>query len=117
MKGTRTVASNLFAFGWPMRHRVLVNAAVSRWGDGPRAVRAVNARSARGGGMLPLGLMKVYPYLHTVHSPVYTPGPALAGMPDRVVAVTPLYAGESVARIDDIVPAAVALARLANRPI
>jgi len=35
-------------------------------------------------------------------------------MPERTVAVTPLYAGASVARMSDVVPAASAVARLAG---
>lgn len=111
--GERTVDTRLFGFGWPMRHRVLVNAAVRRWGEGPAAIRAFNARSGRLGGRLPMGLMAVYPALQAVGVPVFTPGPALAGMPARTVDVTPLYAGESVARLHDILPAAEAVAALA----
>jgi NAD(P)H-dependent flavin oxidoreductase YrpB (nitropropane dioxygenase family) len=112
--GAETVDTRLFGFGWPMRHRVLVNAAVRRWGDGPAGVRAVNGRSGRLGGLLPMGLMAVYPHLQAVRVPIFTPGPALAGMPARTVAVTPLYAGESVARLRDVLPAAAAVAALAG---
>ncbi len=111
--GSETVDTMLFGFGWPMRHRVLVNDAVRRWGEGPGPVRAVNARSARLGGVLPLSLMGTYARLQHPRVPLFSPGPALAGMPDRTVEVTPLYAGESVARMHDVVPAAEAVARLA----
>ncbi len=111
--GRETVETKLFGFGWPMRHRVLPNAAVERWGDGPTVVRALNERTARLGGLLPLGLMKVYPRGQAVRSPVFTAGPALAGMSDRTVGVTPLYAGAGVARMTDVRPAADVVAALA----
>lgn len=111
--GSQTVDTLLFGFGWPMRHRVLVNAAVERWGQGPAAVRALNARTARLGGLLPLGLMARYPLLQRVGLPFFTAGPALAGMAERTVGVTPLYAGRSVERLRDVVPAADAVGALA----
>lgn len=114
--GRETVDTKLFGFGWPMRHRVLVNDAVERWGAGPGLVQMLNEHSARLGGRLPLGMMAVYPYLQFRRSPVLTAGPALTGMPARTVAVTPLYAGESVARLHDVVSAAEAVAVLAARP-
>lgn len=107
--GDETVETQLFGVGWPMRHRVLVNPAVTRWGEGPRLVRKANARSGRVGGLLPLKLMDAYPRLQTLRVPLYSPGPALAGMPDRVVDVTPLYAGRAVGRMNDLMPAADAV--------
>jgi nitronate monooxygenase len=112
--GSRTVDTKLFGFGWPMRHRVLVNAAVERWGEGPAMVRAMNRSSARLGGLLPLGLMALYPKLHSIRLPVYTPGPALVGMPERTIATSPLYAGESVARLHDVLSAKDAVKALAT---
>ncbi|WP_354698785.1 hypothetical protein DSM112329_04482 [Paraconexibacter sp. AEG42_29] len=113
--GTDTVDTTLFGFGWPMRHRVLVNAATERWGEGPRAIGAVNRRTARLGGLLPLRLMALYPRLQHAAVPVFTAGPALEGMPDRTLGVAPLYAGRSVARLHDVVDAADAVASLTRR--
>lgn len=110
--GSETVDTRLFGFGWPMRHRVLVNAAVERWGEGPRLMREINARSARLGGVLPLKLMETYPRLQTLHAPLLTPGPALAGMPERTVAITPLYAGRGVGRMQELTSAADAVRAL-----
>lgn len=56
-----------------------------------------------------MGLMGALPRLQR---PIFTPGPMLAGMPPRVLDVAPLYAGESVARMHDVVSAAEAVARL-----
>lgn len=111
--GRDTVETTLFGFGWPMRHRVLVNDAVRRWGDGPWPLRAVNAHSARVGGLLPLGLMAVVPRVQSVRLPLYSPGPALTGMPARTVDVTPLYAGQAVGRMLEVLPAAEVVAALA----
>ncbi|MBA2349728.1 MAG: nitronate monooxygenase, partial [Solirubrobacterales bacterium] len=111
--GTETVETQLFGFGWPMRHRVLVNAAVRRWGEGPQLMRAINARSGWVGGLLPLQLMETYPLAQTLRVPLLTAGPALVGMPDRTVAVTPLYAGRGVSRMHDILSAADAVRALA----
>jgi len=110
--GSETVETRLFGVGWPMRHRVLVNPAVARWGEGPRLVREVNARSARLGGLLPLRLMETFPRLQTVRVPLFSPGPALVGMPDRVADVTPLYAGRAVGRMNGVMSAADAVRRL-----
>lgn len=112
--GHETVETKLFGFGWPMRHRVLPNAAVERWGEGPSMVRALNERTARLGSLLPLGLMKVYPRGQAVRVPVFTAGPSLAGMSDRTVGVTPLYAGSGVDRMTDVRPAAEVVATLAG---
>lgn len=112
IEGSETVETTLFGLGWPMRHRVLVNAAVERWGQGPRLVRAMNARSAKLGGLLPLRLMETFPHLQSAHVPLFSPGPALTGMPDRTIAVTPLYAGRAVDRMHEVVPAADAVVAL-----
>jgi nitronate monooxygenase len=44
LEAKRTLATDLFGFGWPLRHRVVPNAATERWcaGDerGPPGGRA-----------------------------------------------------------------------------
>lgn len=104
--GHRTVETTLFGVGWPMRHRVLVNRAVARWGEGPRMIREANARSGRVGRVLPLQMMRAFPRLQTTRLPLFSPGPALVGMPKRVIEVTPLYAGSGVDRMNDVMSAA-----------
>ena len=44
--------------------------------------------------------------------PLFTPALHVAGMPDRAADSTALYAGESVRRLHDIIPAAQAVAQL-----
>ncbi|MCK9247714.1 MAG: nitronate monooxygenase [Solirubrobacteraceae bacterium] len=117
--GRDTVDTLLFGFGWPMRHRVLRNAAVDRWcaidERGPRAVRILSRVSAPIGGALPLSLMAVYPRVQRPWLPVLTPGPPLeGGGGDRILRASALYAGQGVGAIDRLVPAADLVATLAG---
>jgi nitronate monooxygenase len=115
--GADTVLTELFGIGWPRApHRVLPNAATDRWlgGDrrGPAYVRSVHAlisplaRSLPGptqrrmaararGGFLDLSAQ-----------------PPVEGLPEDTIQTHPLYAGETVARIDDVRPAAELVAEL-----
>ena len=113
----RTIETKLFGFGWPMRHRVVPNAATERWCRrdplGPVAVRAVNAATSGLGRVTPMEagdtlLMRQRPMI-----PFFTPAPPLAGHPDRMVDASALYAGDSALRIQSIVPAGDAVRELA----
>jgi hypothetical protein len=44
--------------------------------------------------------------------PLFSPSLPLAGMPDRAVDSTALYAGETVGRLHDVIPAARAVEQL-----
>jgi hypothetical protein len=46
--------------------------------------------------------------------PLFGPSATLEGMPDRLLDVTPLYAGETALRIDAVRPAAEVVRRLAG---
>lgn len=115
---TETIDTLLFGFGWPERHRVVVNAATERWcsGDvrGPVAARAFNRVTAPIGRHLPLSLLDHLPKAQTRRAPMYTIGPVLQGMPERLVDTTPLYAGECVSSIHTVIPARDAVAELAK---
>ncbi|HYF25193.1 MAG TPA: nitronate monooxygenase [Baekduia sp.] len=117
MGATQTVDTLLFGFGWPARHRVVVNAATQRWcrddARGPRAALAFNRATAPIGARLPLALLEVVPRLQTRRVPVYTVGPVMQGMPERLVETTPLYAGECVRDLRSVIPAAQAVTELA----
>jgi len=109
-QGSATVLTDLFGLGWPGTHRVLPNAATARWlhadGRGPAAVRTFNAATRP---MMSRGPERVQSWLvrhQSVRVPFYTPVPASSSMPDDVLEVSPLYAGQTVARIDDVRPAA-----------
>ncbi len=110
----RTLDTRLFGFGWPDRHRVLPNAATERWASRERLVGALTGPTRRLGRLMPLAAAARMPGLQRAAIPLYGPAAPLAGMPDRLVEVTPLYAGECVSRIHTIVGAAEAVRELAG---
>ncbi|MBK5233247.1 MAG: nitronate monooxygenase [Thermoleophilia bacterium] len=113
----RTIATLLFGFGWPMRHRVVPNAATERWcADnplGPGWVRRVGRISAPLGRVLPLSMQGKMVGLQHPTLPIFTPALPLTGMPEKSIDRAALYAGETASRISGIIPAAEAVARLA----
>jgi NAD(P)H-dependent flavin oxidoreductase YrpB (nitropropane dioxygenase family) len=116
--GRDTLLTELFGLGWPGTHRVLPNRATERWlprdARGPRATRAVNRATAAALARLPEALHARVSRLQTTGLPAYSPIPPVVGAPDRMVEVAPLYAGETVARIGDILPAADIVRALAG---
>ncbi|MGH3531190.1 MAG: NAD(P)H-dependent flavin oxidoreductase [Mycobacterium sp.] len=113
----RTIRTLVFGMGWPLAHRVVPNAITDRWcardDVGPRWVQALSRASGPLGKTLPLGALGTFVSLQRVALPLYTPALPLAGMNAAVVDRAALYAGETIHRISDIVPAADAVARLA----
>lgn len=109
----RTVTTSLFGFGWPLLHRVVENEAVRRWcgpdGSPARPLAALNGRSGALARALPLGAAPYLARLQRPALPLFSPAPPLASMPAGSVEATALYAGESAARISDILPAAQAV--------
>ncbi|MEX1142134.1 MAG: nitronate monooxygenase [Thermoleophilaceae bacterium] len=105
-----TTLTELFGAGWAGAHRVVANAATERWlgGDprGPRPLRAFNRATAPLLARAPAGLRQRMAGLQRPHSPLLGPIPPTAGAPPSLLDAGPLYAGESVARIGDIRPAA-----------
>jgi NAD(P)H-dependent flavin oxidoreductase YrpB (nitropropane dioxygenase family) len=114
-----TLTTLLFGLGWPLRHRVIANEATERWCRqdklGPRPVRVAERVAAPLGRLVPLGALGALAALQRPSLPLYSPAVPLAGMPDRSVDSTALYAGETVGRLNDVIPAAEAVARL-TRP-
>jgi NAD(P)H-dependent flavin oxidoreductase YrpB (nitropropane dioxygenase family) len=112
----RTLETELFGFGWPARHRVVPNAATRRWcaraEAGSPLVRGFNRRTGRLGGLLPLSTLEVTARLQRPTIPLFSPGAALRGMPERTVDSTPLYAGVVSRDIEQIVPAGDAVGEL-----
>ena len=106
----RTLLTELFGAGWPARHRVIANAATERWlgGDprGPRLNRALNRLLAPGARYVPASLQGRMALAQTPGSRLLTPlGPTDDG-PDNLLDAGALYAGETVARINAVRPAA-----------
>jgi NAD(P)H-dependent flavin oxidoreductase YrpB (nitropropane dioxygenase family) len=112
-----TLDTMLFGLGWPLRHRVIANAATERWcrADrlGPRPVRLASRLSAPLAHLLPLGALGSLLVRQRPGVPLFTPGSPLVGMPARTADAAALYAGETVVRLHDVIPAAQAVARLA----
>jgi nitronate monooxygenase len=115
---TETIETLLFSVAWHERHRVVPNAATERWCRrsrlGPRPVRAINRVAAPLMRRLPSSLNASALRMQRRSLPFYGPASILAGMDDRLVEVTPLYAGETARRIHSIVPAAQAVRELAG---
>jgi NAD(P)H-dependent flavin oxidoreductase YrpB (nitropropane dioxygenase family) len=113
----RTLLTLLFGIGWPLRHRVVPNAATDRWcaSDelGPPLVRLAGRLTAPLGRVIPLQATGRLAALQRPAVPIFSPALPLAGMDARAVERCALYAGESVLAIDDLIPAREALARLA----
>ena len=112
-----TVLTELFGMAWPAPHRVIWNEATERWlrddERGPRWVRRLNRLTAPLAARTPEGLQARLIGRQSVAIPLLSPRAVTAGMPSRLLDVTPLYAGESVALIHDIRPAADVVAELA----
>jgi nitronate monooxygenase len=112
----RTLTTLLFGVGWPLRHRVIANAATERWCSsnelGPCGARLIGRLSAPFGRVVPLGGLGKLVALQRPGLPLFTPALPLAGMPADTVDRAALYAGESVSRLHDVIPAAQAVAQL-----
>ncbi len=110
LSAERTLLTDLFGLGWPGRHRVVANAATERWvraGEhAPELVRTAHRLTAPLVRRLPLAAAARLSGAQKVGLPLFGPSAALVGSPEEIVDVTPLYAGETVARIDELRPAA-----------
>ncbi len=115
---TDTIETLLFSVAWHERHRVVPNAATERWCRGsvlgPGPVRTLNRIAAPLLRSLPPSMSARALRMQRRSLPFYGPASILQGMDERLVEVTPLYAGESAGRIGSIVPAALAVRELAG---
>ncbi len=105
-----TIVTELFGTGWPAPHRVIANAATERWlgGDrrGPALNRALNRLSAPGARYMPVSIQARLAHSQRPASRLLSPqGPTDDG-PANLLDAGALYAGETVARIADVRPAA-----------
>lgn len=112
-----TVLTELFGVGWPAPHRVIANEATRRWlkGDprGPGWLRALHRATAPLASRAPVAVQMRMAGRQSPARPVFGPAAATAGGPESLVDAGPLYAGETVARIDDVRPAAELVRELA----
>ena len=100
-----TVLSEVFGMGWHAKHRVIENEAQRRWA-GKGWLGTAQRVTAPVLGRVPMTAQSKLVGTQRPGSPMLSPQPALAGWPDRLLEATPLYAGETVARVNDIRPAA-----------
>jgi nitronate monooxygenase len=112
-----TLLTELFGAGWPAPHRVVANAATERQlrddPRGPRLNRLLNRLTAPGARYLPQGVQGRIARAQRPGSRLLSPlGPADDG-PANLLDAGPLYAGETVARITDVKPAAELVRALA----
>jgi nitronate monooxygenase len=105
-----TILTELFGASWPAPHRVVANAATDRWlkGDqrGPVLNRMFNRLLAPGARYIPGALQARMIRAQRPGSRLLTPAGPTDDGPETLVDAGPLYAGETVARITDVRPAA-----------
>jgi len=107
VEAEHTILTELFGLGWPAApHRVIPNAATDRWlaGDprGPGWLRATNRLTAPIVRRAPASLQARALRAQRASQPLLAPQPPTDDGPASLVACGPLYAGQSVARIDRI---------------
>ena len=111
-----TLLTELFGFGWPAPHRVVRNAATERrLGHdvrGPLAQRALNRLSGVGARWAPAAAQARVARAQRPASRLLSPTPATDDGLATLVEAGPLYAGQTVARIHDVRPAAELVAAL-----
>ena len=112
-----TILTELFGAGWPAPHRVVPNAATDRWlgddGRVPTLNRTINRMLAPGARYVPESVLARMVRAQRPGSRVLSPAGPTDDGPAALVDAGALYAGETVARIDDVRPAAELVRELA----
>lgn len=119
VEARETVLTELFGAGWAgAPHRVLRNRATERWlghdRRGPVALRLLQLASAPLLARVPMSQQDRLARLQRPGAPLLSPVAPTAGSPLTLIESGPLYAGETVARIDDVRPAAELVRELAG---
>lgn len=121
VEASGTILTDLFGAAWPAPHRVVPNAATERWLDdrrglvrAPRANRALNHLLAPGARYTPPALQLGMMRRQRPGSRLLTPAGPTDDGPATLVDAGALYAGETVARIVDVRPAAAIVRDLAT---
>lgn len=108
VRANETLLTELFGAGWPAPHRVIPNDATRRWlrvdARGPGWLRTANRVTAPLLSRVPPTVQARLARNQKAGMPLLGPAAATAGQ-DNLIEAGPLYAGESVARIDGIRPA------------
>jgi len=105
----RTILTELFGLSWPAPHRVVPNAATERQlradGGVPLMNQLINHGSSLGARYVPTAVTKRLVASQTPRSRALLPYTPDDRVPARYVDAGPLYAGETVKRIDTLRPA------------
>lgn len=112
-----TFITELFGLGWPAApHRVVANAATEQGlrpdGSVPMTTRVLHRLSGLGAGLMPEGSQAALIRRQRPGSRLLTPITATDDRGEHLLESTALYAGETVARIDDVRPAGELVAAL-----
>jgi NAD(P)H-dependent flavin oxidoreductase YrpB (nitropropane dioxygenase family) len=112
-----TVLTDLFGVGWPAPHRVVPNAATTRWlgrdSHAPGWLRAFHKVTAPIFSRAPVPLQFRLAATQKPGRPLFGPAAAIIDGPSNLVDAGPLYAGQCIDRISDIRPAGELVAELA----
>ena len=111
VESDETILTELFGMGWPNApHRVLPNEATRRWltGDprGPAGVRMLHTLLTPAARRMPTRVQTRMRGRAATGALDLTPATPIDGMSAATLDTHPLYAGETVARITEIRPAA-----------
>jgi NAD(P)H-dependent flavin oxidoreductase YrpB (nitropropane dioxygenase family) len=101
-----TILTELFGAGWPAPHRVVPNTATDHWGDPPRLNRLLNHLLAPGARYAPPALQLRMIRAQRPGSRLLSPAGPTDDAPETLIDAGALYAGETVARIDEVRSAA-----------
>lgn len=112
-----TILTELFGLGWPRApHRVIPNAATQRWlsqdGRCPGWISAAQRITRPVTTRLPDRMQARALARQRASMPLLSPQPPTDDGPSSLLDSGPLYAGESVKRINDVLPAAELVAQL-----
>ena len=109
IEARETILTELFGAGWPAPHRVIPNAATERWlkkdPRGPGWLRTFDRVTAPALSRVPIQVQARLAASQRATRPPFGPAAATADGPESLLQAGPLYAGECVARIDEIRPA------------
>jgi len=105
LESRETVLTELFGAGWPAPHRVVPNAATEHWGEPPPLTRLLNHLLAPGARYAPPSLQTRMVQAQRPGSRLLLPAGPTDDAPSTLVDAGALYAGETVARIEEVAPA------------
>ncbi|HXR31990.1 MAG TPA: nitronate monooxygenase [Solirubrobacterales bacterium] len=112
----QTILTELFGIGWPAPHRVVANRATEHWLGADRRVpvlnRVLNRLSGPGARYMPASIQAHIARAQHPESRLLSPLGPIDDGPPNLLDAGPLYAGQTVARIQDVRPAAAIVAAL-----